>query len=253
MMTAEQFTQAYAEKFREMHSGTKVTITKALELEVKSNSADGSNLKAYLDNAFKEYLADPSSADEIIGRHVKSLAGSLENGQPFERQQLLPVVRHKDYVELGKLPFAHLLAGELFVIYAFDTPDMLKYADETALKKLGLREPELEAIGLENLRQVVGKPTIKTYPTLATVTASDAYMTSLLLIDDFWTDKRLSFRGEIVVIAVARDLMLVTGSEENEGLAAALKIAHEMINEVAYPISEKPIVRRQGKWQSFVQ
>jgi uncharacterized protein YtpQ (UPF0354 family) len=230
----------------------------ALLLDVGLNLPDAGVLRANLDNVFREYLGEPANAGEMIDRHIRLVAGGLTRVPEFERHKLIPVVRHKELVssepaDSDEFPFAYPLAGDLYVVYAADTPDVVIYPRSGLLSELGLEESQIRALALENLRHIVSKPKIETYPTLATVSAADAYLTSLLLIDDFWAAERFSFHGDIVVFVVARDLMLVTGSQENEGLEKAMKTAHDMIDQVPYSISPEPIVRRDGKWQSFVQ
>ena len=52
---------------------------------------------------------------------------------------------------------------------------------------------------------------------------------------------------------VSRDMLIVTGSDETEGLLAANEATTEWIKEMPYVISDKPIVRRNGKWIPFLQ
>lgn len=257
IMTPEEFTRAFVAKMEELHPNAQVRAEGALKLSITWNS---SVVRIHLDNVYKLHVSEPENADTIISHYINSLAGSFDKSLGPTIEQLVPVIQTDEFLnsDTGELVSdqnsvpSRLLAGELHVVYAFDTPFAVKYVERERLGEI-LDEPEFETIAKDNLRRIMVQPTIEAYPTFATVSAGDSYGASLLLIDEFWSADEFRFRGDIVVFVVARDLLLVTGSEENEGVEAAMKIAHNMIGQVAYAISASPIVRRDGKWQSFVQ
>lgn len=260
IMNAEEFTRAYAAKVEELFPGSKATIKEVLEIDIEMNDApDAKDLKNYLDNAFREYAEDPGRADEIMRSYISKLAEAF--GQTdFKTEQLVPIVRHKSSMAItfesnpGENHFfGRRLVGDLYVFYAFDAPNTVSYVSKEVIEELKLSEPELERIALENYQRLRGELTVETYPTLSVVRGTDVFMTSILLVDEFWVVERFRFRGDVVAFVVSRDFMLVTGSEEDKGLESAIKMTHEIIRETPYPISAEPIVRRGGKWQSFLQ
>jgi uncharacterized protein YtpQ (UPF0354 family) len=255
VMTAEEFTRFYAEKAETLLPGVKATVKGELEVHLEvTPESDGIVVKNYLDNAFREYSANPSEIDTIVSRYVNSFRGSFEKEQKFAREQLVLVIRHKSIVDAELTDLLHWpLAGDIHAIYAFDTPDAVQYPPSEMVKALGLDEMALKALALDNLKRIRTAPQIETHPTLAFVSSADSYLPSILLEDDFWSAERFPFRGDIVVIAAARDLLLVTGSLENEGLETIAKIAHQVASEAPHAISTEPIVRRDGAWQSFIQ
>lgn len=88
---------------------------------------------------------------------------------------------------------------------------------------------------------------------LAIIGDAGVYGSSLLLLDDYWEKFPVSFRGNLVVFPVSRDMLIVTGSSETEGLAAATSQATEWIKEMPYAISDKPVLRKNGRWVPFLQ
>jgi uncharacterized protein YtpQ (UPF0354 family) len=260
VMTAEEFTRAYAAKVEELFPGSKVIIKGALEIDIEMNDApDAKDLRNYLDNAFREYAEDPGRADEIMRSYISKLVEAL--GQTdFKREQLVPVVRHKDTMAItfesnpGENHFfGRRLVGDLYVFYAFDAPNTVAYVTKEAIEDLKLSESELEKVAFENYQRLRGELTIETYPALSVVRGTDVFMTSILLVDEFWAAERFRFRGDIVAFVVTRDFMLVTGSDEDKGLESAIKMSREIIRDAPYPISAEPIIRRGGKWLAFVQ
>lgn len=255
VMTAEEFTRFYAEKAETLLPGVKATVKGELEVHLEvTPESDGHLVKSYLDNAFREYSANPSEIDAIVSRYVSSFRGSFEREQKFTREQLVLVIRHKIIVDAELTDLRHWpLAGDINAIYAFDTPDAVQYPPSEMVNALGLNETALKVLALDNLKRIRTAPQIETHATLAFVSSADPYLPSVLLEDGFWTAERFPYRGDIVVIAAARDLLLVTGSLENEGLETIAKIAHRVASEAPHAISTTPIVRRNGAWQSFVQ
>ncbi|HTN98436.1 MAG TPA: hypothetical protein VL101_15795 [Nordella sp.] len=249
-MTAGEFSRFFAERAETLLPGVKMTVEGELEVRIEMESG-GDNLvvKSYLHNAFREYAGDPAEIDAIIKRYVGGAREAFVEAPRPSREQLVLVVRDKFASDLRQWP----LAGDLHVIYAFDMPGAVGYPSQEKLDELGLDDVALKALALDNLKRIRMTPRIEVLPTFASVSSGDPYPPSLLLDDDFWSAERFPYRGDIVVIVAARDLVLVTGSHESEGLEAVAKIAHEVADEAPHAISTNPIVRRDGAWQSFVQ
>lgn len=248
--TAEEFAHLFAERVEVLVPGLKATVTEELEvcIELRPDSADHV-VTICLNNALREYAADPAELDAIAKHYVEGAREANVEAPAPSRDQLVLVVRNKFADDVHQWP----LAGDLHVIYAFDLPSAVGYLSQEKLDRLGLDDAALKALALENLKRIRAPCKIEARPIFASVSGVDAYLPSMLLDDAFWSAEWLSYRGDIVVIVAARDLLLVTGSQESEGLEAIAKIAHGIVAEVPYAISTVPIVRRNGAWQSFVQ
>lgn len=259
-MSADEFTRFYAARVEKLFPGARIDIQQALEVKIRMRPESEAAFTTYLDNAFKRYLDEPTSIEEILNQYTRILANDFDDAPFAKREQFVAVIRHESYIDSLKnnkradqvVP-GRKLAGDIYVFYAFDAPDTTRYADLRATEKAGLKESEFDSVAIQNLRRIMVEPVIETYPQMIVISSGDPYMTSALLIDQFWSPERFRFRGDLVVFVVARDLMLVTGSGEQEGLEAASKAARALVDHVPYAISAEPIVRRHGKWQSFVQ
>jgi hypothetical protein len=250
VMTAEEFAHLFAERAEMLVPGVKATVTGELEVRIELKTDSGDHVVvSYLHNPLREYAADPSELDAIVKRYVGGAREVYVEAPAPSRDQLVLVVRNKFADDLHQWP----LAGDLHVMCAFDLPGAVNYPPQEKLDRLGLDDAALKALALDNLKRIRVPYKIEARPTFASVSGVDAYLPSMLLDDDFWSAEWLSYRGDIVVIVVARDLLLVTGSQEDEGLEAIAKIAHGVAAEVPFAISTDPIVRRGSTWQSFVQ
>ena len=247
VMTAEEFAHLFAERAEMLVPGITATVTGELEVRIELKADNGDHVfKIYLHNALREFAADPADLDAIIKRYVGSARDAFETPS---REQLVLVVRNKFADDLHQWP----LAGDLHAIYAFDMPGSVGYLSREQLDELGLDDAALKALALDNLKRIRMTTRIEVLPIFASVSGGDPYSPSLLFDNAFWSAERFPYRGDIVVIVAAHDLVLVTGSQENEGLEAIAKIAHEVVDEAPHAISTSPIVRRDGAWQSFVQ
>lgn len=259
-LSKEEFTRRYAAKFEEVFPGSEATVKAPLEVHIQlSAEAHAGSLTSFLDTAFAQYLAEPARIEEIMDRYIR-VAGKVPQMPAAKLEELVPVVRHRSFVgedkkvkRVDELFSGRQIAGDLFVFYAFDEPDIVGYADSAAIEKLGLTEAQRDAVAMANLRRIMKEPLIITYPDMVVLSSNDPYLTSVLLIDTFWSPDRFRLRGDLVVFVVARDLMLVTGSEERGGLENARRVAGNAFEELPYTISLEPIVRHNGKWQPFVQ
>lgn len=250
VITAEEFSHLFAERAEMLVPGVKATVIAELEVRIETRTDSGDlGFTYHLHNPLREFAADPAELDAIVKRYVGcGLEGFMETASP-SREQLVLVVRDKFADHLHQWP----LAGDLHVIYAFDLPGVVRYPSRVKLDGLGLDDAALKALALDNLKRIRMTTQIASLPTFASVSSGDPYPPSLLLDDVFWSAERFPYRGDIVVIVAARDLLLVTGSHESEGLEAIAKIAHKVAAEAPFFISTNPIVRRNGAWQSFVQ
>ena len=83
--------------------------------------------------------------------------------------------------------------------------------------------------------------------------AGGNYEASLLLLDHVWNGGSLKVQGEIVIGVPARDLLLVTGSENQRGLARIREIAAEVVAESPYALTRELFVYRKGRFVRFTQ
>ena len=187
---------------------------------------------------------------------------ALAGDTSLSADHILPLIRTKSYLQkiedtAGANSKSHLireeLAGDLEICFVFDLPGVTKFIDEETIAALAIDRKTLLETAIANLRKITPKPIIESDKELAFVHDGGTYQSSLLLIGEFWNSKTFPYHGDLVVFLVSRDVTLVTGSEEPEGLAAAGDFARDMIAKEPFPMTAQPIVRRNGKWQNFLR
>jgi uncharacterized protein YtpQ (UPF0354 family) len=239
-LTPEQFTREYADALRAASPGLKVEAVRNLELRVVSQ--DGKESTAFLDNAYDSYKQDPGKKAETIATFVAANIASIQVLQhEIDRTRIVPVIKDREW--LREIQQAMLSRGakevpehvfddlctDLVIVYAEDSPQNIRYLVPDDLKSAKLERKDLRAL----------------------VTAGGDYEASLLLLDSFGCEKPVEVKGEVVVAIPSRDLLLVTGSLDQEGLAKVNELVQKTYHGGAYRLTPKLFVRRDGAFVEF--
>jgi hypothetical protein len=183
----------------------------------------------FLTNFYDEYLATPpEKRDEVFARLTQVRAAPAPPGTFAEaRAHLLPVVRGRTFFEQVRMvveeepgnpaPIAwRPLGGFLGKGLAFDAPDTLQYLGPDELARWGVSFDEALGVALENLRQRSTETLEQLAPGTCQSPWQDNYAASRVLLDE--VVRRCPVRGEPVVLVPHRDLLLITGTEDEDGL-----------------------------------
>ena len=76
-------------------------------------------------------------------------------------------------------------------------------------------------------------------------------MASLLLLDDIWSGGKLKLSGEIVIAIPTRDVLLVTGSDNKDGVKKLRELAKKTAADGPYSLTDRLFVYRGGKFERF--
>jgi hypothetical protein len=191
---------------------------------------DGSaNDMLFLGNFFDEYLATaPEQRQEVLSRLTRVRAmPSLPKTFAEARLNILPVVRGRTFFEGLRMvvkggPATSMpipwkpVDGFLGAGLAFDGPDTLQYLGPDELARWGVSFDEAFSVALENLRQRSTEALEQLAPGTCQAPWEDNYAASRLLLDE--VVRRCKVRGTPVVLVPHRDLLLITGSEDEDGL-----------------------------------
>ena len=80
------------------------------------------------------------------------------------------------------------------------------------------------------------------------LSAQGGIAASLVLVDCIWSRQRLDVSGEIVIAVPTPDLLLVTGSEDANGVAKIREMAHDACDTLPHALSRELFVRRNDHW-----
>lgn len=261
VMTPHDFTVEFAESLAEARPELNVTIVG--DLEVKAAAADGNEFSSYLDNAYDLYRQNPESKADLFQRYIAAGLQTLDLPDGLDRTRIVPVVKDRPW--LAEMREALLSRGapeapefacedlnrELVIVYAEDHPDGIRYLTQEELETAEIAEDELREFACENLRRLLPSVEFEESDGIYLVTAGGNYEGSLLLFDSIWTDEQFEVSGEIVVALPAREVLLVTGSEDPEGIARVQQTVADVWKEAPYRLTDKLFVYRDGKFEVF--
>lgn len=262
VLSPSQFTREFAEALRSAASGLNVATVKDLELKV--TSADGRDFTLFLDNAYDTYKQDPKAKSDVIQRFVASgLETTANTRDGVDRTRIVPVIKDRPWLEETRQVMLSRGAKEvpeqvyeefspdLIVVYAEDSPKNIRYLVPKDLELAKIDRAELRALACENLKRILPKIERHGADGLYMLTAGGDYEASLLLLDSIWSGGQMNVQGDVVVAIPTRDLLLVTGSENPQGIEKIRKMVKEATTGGAYRLSPKLFVFRNGKFDEF--
>lgn len=218
-----------------------------------------------LTNGYQEYCAAAApKRSEVLKRFLSAWSAPERTQLPeaFEdvHPDLLPVVRSRFYYAAADLQGRaqggkgmdipqQILGDHLCVSLVYDLPTAMRSIGQEDLDRWEVTFYEALEASLRNLEQM-GPTAFMAIPEKHIYISAnhDNYDASRLLILDLI--RRLEVRGDPVVLVPNRDTLIVTGTEEEEGLAFLATAAEKSFQEPR-PISAIPLVLQDDEWQTW--
>lgn len=217
----------------------------------------------YLGHAYDEYRAAPDANRANIVRRFVRTWFAPRKGIPDDfadvRPDLLPGVRSRFAFEWtplrlraegkGEIVWPHqVLAGHLGVGLVYDLPDSMMQIQQDTLDKWGVTFDEALEVARENLRAVSGHDFEQPSPGVWLSPWRDNYDAARLVLPDLLD--RFEVRGDLVAAVPNRDVLVLTGSDDEAGLAFLLSLVEEHL-EKPRPLSAIPVRLDGATWLPF--
>jgi uncharacterized protein YtpQ (UPF0354 family) len=232
-----EFTEIYRDSLKKLHPEVTYNIPQDLEIQVKSEYLDFTH---YLDNAFTLYKAEPDSLSAILDMYLKSSNDLYKKEEEIQRNKIIPVIKDVGYLEEVAITLSQNKSikepikfvyekynNKLIILYGENNENGIAYFSEERLKASGLNKDSLLPIALKNLDAELPKIERKGDEGLYMITAGGNFEASLILQNYMWTKENMPVNGKIVIAIPTRDLLLVTGSNNSDGLKKIKKTAQE--------------------------
>ena len=222
----------------------------------------GKDQTIYLRNVFSEYCAAPPAQREEFLRRVTLLQTPAEMATKFEEAlpHLIPRVRERYFFSSllltfeeearTKLPdFAFKPLTDHFAVeLAYDLPEsslqVMNHSIEewktTLEDALRLARPNLQAMTTVSLKTL--RPGLYISPW------TDTYAPSRVLLPEYLTGHAV--KGEPVVALANRDLLLMTGSRDPEGLEEMARRVHQAQSQPRF-MTGHALVLSEGAWSIY--
>ena len=237
LISEKKFTEIYADSLKKYHPEYTYSITKDLEIQVKLNE---DNFTHYLDNAYASYKNEPDSLVVVLNTYLKSASDLYKKEEPIKKNKIIPVIKDAGYIdEMTTTLNQNNKANEpvslvyekyndkLVIVYAEDGENGIAYFTAERFKESGLNKDSLFSLAMKNLDSVLPKIEILGDKSYYMITAGGTYEASLILITDIWTKENMQVNGDIIIAIPTRDLLLVTGSKDPDGIKKMRSVAKE--------------------------
>lgn len=255
-MTPERFAEKMIEVLRQ------VGIEGPIEFDAEEFMLTFDDHRMYLGNVWDEYQAAPKNMKQQVLEHFAwGLVAESEMPETFDeaRDMLMPVVKGRAAHEtmrlrgmiegeLGMAFPAEVFAEHFIATVAVDLPNRIMYMSQEQLDEWGVTLDEAMEVALENLGgrgiELAGAQG-STYMS----TSQDSYdATRVLLTDRF---RRLQVRGRHVVALPNRDTLVITGSNDPQGLEMMAGIIEEAAQQPRFESGIALVLEDEG-WTPFM-
>lgn len=218
---------------------------------------------ANLRNFYDEHCRVPRNER---ARHLKHVVRGLltylkEVPTDFDdaRPDLRPIVRARSYFEFLRLqsqieghpspdiPF-HDVGEHLSAALVYDLPESMQSINREQLEAWSLNYFEAQEVARQNLAETdfaVASVSDRVYVSAT----GDNYDASRLLLTDLI--ERLDVEGRPVAVVPNRDTLLITGSEDEQGLAIVADLVEQALRSPR-PMSGIPMILEEGEWRTWM-
>jgi len=266
ILTKSEFTQAFYKKLVAEITDAKFEIKS--ELTVYSNDLNGNKITISLDNAYISYSSGEKDLATAIATQVESIKDMKAASGQTDIETILPVIKPRDYIDAVKQQtkiydekdlrfpmYYEKLNNDLYVLFVYDSEKSMRFVTPDDVKKQKLTS-KLRKIAASNLITYFKKLPLQ-YEQLDTkgvgeiyiLVADKNYEASTLLINEFI--ESIPIKGEAVVFAPARNMVLLAGAADKDGVKLAKVLAQQGYDQLAYPISPYGYINKGGKWVRF--
>lgn len=265
-LSEEQARAAFARKAVEALRAAGVPGEPRYEPEhfrIQTHGPDGGvEMTYFLTNFYREYQASPPERRaEVLERLTKTnLSARAPERYAQVRPDLMLVVRPRASFELlaaqpgsplvAKGPVSWRPLGEvLAVALVQDTPDAMRYVSPEDLARWETTFDRAYADALANLRRRAVEPLTPLGPGACSLSTNDSYGASRLLLAE--VVRRCEVRGELVALVPNRDTLLLTGSQDAQGLLKVAELAQLAIR-APRPVDGRALRLTPEGWKPFL-
>ena len=264
LLSEAAFAERYVAALKAHHPAATVESEALLALTVTLD--DDRTTAVYLDNAYRLYRSDPTALDDVIATYVASGLESFDaRDDALTAANIMPVVKDSQWLadinatarargaEAPVEFYSEPLAKGLRVFYVIDTPNSIRYVDRNTIEASGIAYKDLRSAATANLRRLAADLQGAKADGLAFLRLDGNYDSSLLLLDEYWNTANFDLSGDIVVAIPARDFVVITATDEADGMARLPEIVDRYYAESPYRLTRNYYRRAGNRWMLWQQ
>lgn len=216
----------------------------------------------YLTNAYNEYCkAERSERAAILERYIQSIVAMKDSAIPDDyevtKEKLYPGVREPAELEYLRLRAKYdsepvqdtaltPLTDQLAKVIIYDTSKNMTLLSVDTLKEWKMSYDEVFDQALDNLRRISSEPFQQLQPGLFISPWEDDHDASRVLLPELFY--RLELTGKPVISIPSRGALLVTGSDDEAGLAKLAELTLQVLGDVQKPLSGFVLMLEGQQW-----
>lgn len=267
-LTEEEITDKYIAVL--LKKVPELSVKKASTLDIEIKTTSGIKQNTNLHNAYLEYKASPADLSSILDRYSNSFVEALsqisdsQSSTSIDKDRIFPVIKDQSYISQislmmkekygrDEMPFIHTKVNEeLYLVFALDNENSIRFLTEDDFANIDETSSDLLTLSLNNLKREFSGVNLKGDPaSLSMLVADGNYEASFFLVDGLWSKKTFPVKGDIVVHIPARDTVLITGSEDAQGLETVAGILSQNLDKWDHPITNVGFIRKNDTWNIY--
>ncbi len=246
IMTTKEFTRAYHDSLSAKFPSAKFKIIDDSTIE---SSYLKNTIRISADNAFKEYQSEPDSLSKVISKYL-SVAGEFYNPkEKVDQNRIVPIIKPISYLEdikdiAKKMGAVKDIEGvyekynnQLIIVYAEDTKSSIRYLTQDDIKSLSINIDSLRSIAINNLDKLLTNIQAKGENGVYMLTAGGDYEASIILLNNVLTKESFPVNGDFVIAIPTRDILLITGSNDPDGISKIRDASKKTFETGSYQVS----------------
>ncbi len=225
---------------------------------------DDGKREVFLGNIYNEYLKTAEADREAIlvkfAQVARQSGSTLPDTLEKSRNHLFPKLRHPAYHSLVTLnarlkgetfppPPHHMITDHFRVNLVYDWGDYVQDVGKEDLEKWNISFNQALDIAKENLKALSSQPFLKPFPGVYASPWKDSYDASRLVLPELFNG--LELKGAPVVVMPTRDILLVSGSEDEKGLKMMAELVLDAFKESRF-LSGTALRRVENRWEVFL-
>jgi hypothetical protein len=244
------FTASLRSLFQSALPQSEVTIVGPLTLKVLLPEDGGKNFHtAHLDALYDLCVRDPKSCDAAVSYHVTDITTYYAHkDEPLQQEALRIAVRSSAYVEKirerwgERAMAARPLVGDLWVVGAADLPTTIRMLKPEDIQTLNISAEQALTVAQNNTRADL-KKSISDLRTAAVTDrkimgfTGNAYMSSILALDDIWRDIAKSMGGRVIAMVPAPDVLMVARDDSATSASDLRQAGREVMDKSLHPLA----------------
>ena len=258
IMSPKEFTEYYFKEIQNVFSEVDFNIADNLSI---TGEYDDLTYQHYLDNAYNLYKQNPENLDTIMPTYINSAVELYTPQEATDIKRIIPVLKPREYLEnvreltnqreQTRKVLSDDYDEDLVIMYGEDRDSSTSFLFDEDIDELNIERENLFDLSLENFKNIVTNIEKHGDSNIYMVTAGGTYEATLILWTELWTKETFPVNGEIIIAIPNRDLLLITGSEDRDGIDKLKEIAKESYESGSYEMSPH-LYRWDGeKFQKF--